>query len=75
SNKNVPNMVGQITTLLATAGYNIAAMVNQNRNEIAYTMIDVEGRVKLDMQEQLANISGVINIRLIEAKKKKEIAG
>ncbi|MGL4982173.1 MAG: phosphoglycerate dehydrogenase [Treponemataceae bacterium] len=66
SNKNVPNMVGQITTILATGGYNISAMVNQNRNEIAYTMIDIEGSAKEDLEKKLQSINGVINIRLIE---------
>mgnify|MGYP000399892941 CR=1 FL=1 len=40
--KNIPNMLGQFTTLLADKGMNIALMTNKSRKEYAYTMIDVD---------------------------------
>jgi len=37
ANRNVPNMVGQISTCLAAAGLNIADLLNKSRGEYAYT--------------------------------------
>lgn len=67
ANKNVPNMVGQITTILADAKCNISAMVNQNRADVAYNIIDVENTISPDVVEKLKNISGVISVRTITA--------
>ena len=41
--KNIPNMIGQFTTLLAQEDLNIALMTNKSRKEYAYTVIDVDG--------------------------------
>ncbi len=65
SNKNVPNMVGQITTVLAEAKQNITGMVNQMRDELAYNLIDVEGQVDDATIAKLTAIDGIINVRVI----------
>ena len=67
ANKNIPNMVGQITTVLADAKCNIAAMVNQNRADVAYNIIDVENKIGEDVADKLKAIDGVIAVRLINA--------
>lgn len=67
ANKNIPNMVGQITTVLADAKCNIAAMVNQNRADVAYNIIDVENALGDDVVAKLTAIEGVICVRLITA--------
>ncbi len=45
ANRNVPNMVGQISTCLAAAGLNIADLLNKSRGEYAYTLIDIDSAV------------------------------
>ena len=65
ANKNVPNMVGQITTILAAEKVNISGMVNKNRADLAYNLIDVESCLTEAMIEKLRNIEGVIDVRLI----------
>jgi D-3-phosphoglycerate dehydrogenase len=67
ANKNVPNMVSQISTLLATEGYNIANMLNRNKAEIAYNIIDVD-RKEADpvLADKIAAIDGVIMVRIIQ---------
>ena len=65
SNSNVPNMVGQISTMLAEAGLNIADLLNKSRGELAYTLVDVEGTVPGDLLGRIKGISGVLNARLI----------
>lgn len=63
--KNIPNMLGQFTTLLAEKNMNIALMTNKSRKEYAYTMIDVDTAVSADLEEQIASVSGVLKVRVI----------
>ena len=63
--KNIPNMLGQFTTLLADKGMNIALMTNKSRKEYAYTMIDVDTGVSAELEEQIASVGGVLKVRVI----------
>ena len=63
--KNIPNMLGQFTTLLAEKNMNIALMTNKSRKEYAYTMIDVDSEVPSELEAQLAGVSGVLKVRVI----------
>jgi D-3-phosphoglycerate dehydrogenase len=65
ANSNVPNMVGQISTLLAESGLNIADLLNKSRSELAYTLVDVEGQVPAALVDQIRAIDGVLSARLI----------
>lgn len=65
ANSNVPNMVGQMSTLLASAGINIAELLNKSRGEVAYTLIDVEGRVDPAVLDRIRAIDGVLSARLL----------
>jgi chorismate mutase-like protein len=42
ANANVPNMVGQISAVLAGAGLNIHNMVNKSKGDMAYTLVDID---------------------------------
>lgn len=67
--KNVPNMVGQITSAISNYDLNIADMVNRSRGEYAYTMIDIDSKVSGDvipgLEEKLTQIAGIITARII----------
>jgi D-3-phosphoglycerate dehydrogenase len=65
ANSNIPNMVGQISTALASAGLNIAELLNRSRGEYAYTLIDAEGVADAALLERLRAIEGVLSVRLI----------
>jgi D-3-phosphoglycerate dehydrogenase len=65
ANANVPNMVGQITTVLAADKINIADMMNKSAGELAYNIIDIDGGVGETQVEKLRKIEGVITARLI----------
>jgi D-3-phosphoglycerate dehydrogenase len=66
SNRNIPNMVGQITTILAAANMNIADLINHHKGEFAYNIIDTEQKIPETAMEQLSQIDGVIRVRAIE---------
>ena len=63
--KNIPNMIGQFTALLAEKNMNIEVMTNKSRKEYAYTMLDVYGTVSEDVEAQLAAVEGVLKVRVI----------
>jgi D-3-phosphoglycerate dehydrogenase / 2-oxoglutarate reductase len=66
ANRNVPNMVGQITTVLASESMNITEMINRHKNEYAYNIIDVESRETADLLSKLKQIEGVVMARVID---------
>ncbi len=69
--KNVPNMVGQITSAISSYNLNIADMVNRSRGGYAYTMIEIDidekviGDIVLDLQEKISSIEGIVSVRVI----------
>ena len=64
--KNIPNMLGQFTALLAQENMNISQMTNKSRKEYAYVMIDVEAEVTQELEEKLNVIEGVLKVRVIK---------
>ena len=65
ANANVPNMVGQISTLLAQAGLNIQNMMNKSRGEMAYTLVDVGSSVTQQTLDAIAAIEGVLAVHFL----------
>lgn len=62
-NENKPNMIGQITAVLAEAGLNVAEFTNKSRGDFAYTLVDVEGEVRDDLKQAILAIDGVVRAR------------
>jgi len=65
ANRNVPNMVGQISTCLAAQGINIADLLNKSRGEYAYTLIDADGELGADLLTRIRAIDGVLSARIL----------
>jgi D-3-phosphoglycerate dehydrogenase len=65
ANSNVPNMVGQISTALASASLNIAELLNKSKGEYAYTLIDTDGAVDSGVIDKIRAITGVLAARVI----------
>jgi len=63
NHRNIPNMVGQITTLLASEHINIANMINKSRGEYAYTMLDIDSPFSDAVMQKLMEIDGVLKVR------------
>lgn len=62
---NIPNMLGQFTSLMAQEDMNISLMTNKSRKEYAYTVMDVEKKVENAVVEKLEAIEGVLKVRVI----------
>jgi D-3-phosphoglycerate dehydrogenase len=65
ANRNVPNMVGQISTCLASHGVNIADLLNKSRGEYAYTLIDADGSLGAELLAEIRAIEGVLAARIL----------
>ena len=69
ANKNVPNMVSQISSILATEGINIDSMLNRKYNGNAYNIIDITRKtIDQSIINKLKDIDGVSMVRLLPAK-------
>lgn len=62
-NKNIPSMLGQISTVLADANINILDMLNKSLHDVAYTLLDTQTAVAPSVLSALKNINGVVRVR------------
>ena len=65
ANSNVPNMLGQVTSILAEAEINILDMMNKSRGDIAYNLLDVEGEVSDEIVAHIHAVEGVLSVRIV----------
>ena len=64
--KNIPNMLSQLTNVLAGENINISDLINRSRGEYAYTMFDLDSIPSESAIEKLNQIDGVIRVREID---------
>lgn len=69
ANRNIPTMVSQITSILAQDNINIANMLNRNKNEIAYNIIDTDCMgIPGTVADKIKAIDGVLMVRILPCK-------
>ena len=64
--KNIPNMIGQFTSLLAKEGVNIPNMINKSRGDYAYSLLDLDVAANEALVGKLEAIDGVLKVRIIK---------
>ena len=64
--KNIPNMLGQFTSLFANEGINISDMINKSKNDYAYSLLDLGQAPSDDIVNKLKAIDGVLRVRVIK---------
>lgn len=62
-NKDVPNMIADITKQFGDAGVNIHSFKNESNGKIGYNIIDVEGDVAGSVITALEGLENVIRVR------------
>jgi len=65
ANRNVPNMIGQISTLLAEQNINIQDLVNKHKEDLAYNIIDISEDAPQALLDKLNAIDGILMVRAI----------
>lgn len=68
--KNLPNMIGQLTAILAADGHNIANMLNKSKGEWAYSMFDMEKKAPTEETvKKMEQIDGVVRVRVLQERR------
>tara|TARA_Y100000768_G_scaffold190040_1_gene142350 strand:- start:80 stop:1249 length:1170 start_codon:yes stop_codon:yes gene_type:complete len=65
ANKNIPNMVGQITAILAAENLNIEDLLNKSSGSLAYTILDVDKEISNDVLGKISDIDGIMRLRYL----------
>ena len=65
THKNMPDMIAKISTAVGEAGFNIHHMRNESRNDLAYTLMDIECEIGDDLISKFAEIEGVLKARQV----------
>ncbi len=65
THKNMPDMIAKISTVVGEAGFNIHHLRNESKNDLAYTLMDIECEIGEDLIEKFAAIDGVLKARLV----------
>lgn len=63
---NIPNMIGQVTGMLASGGINISDMTNKSKDKFAYTLLDLENVPDADTIQRLREIKGILRVRVVK---------
>lgn len=64
--KNIPNMIGQLSSAVAAEGMNISDMVDKSRGEYAYTIMDLDSKATDNLVGKIEAIEGVIKVRIVK---------
>ena len=64
-NRNVPDMLGQVSHILGKANVNINQMLNDSRDDLAYTIVDVDSTISQGVEMELAAIEAVLRLRVL----------
>ena len=62
-NKNIPNMLSQITSAFSSQNVNIENLANGSKGEIAYTIVETNVEADGSILETLKNIEGLFGVR------------
>ncbi|HHZ02650.1 MAG TPA: 3-phosphoglycerate dehydrogenase, partial [Tissierellia bacterium] len=70
-NKNIPNMIGKMTTALASHNVNIIGMVNKSKGDYACNIIDVVGEFNVDKLIEMEEHYGILRVMFLKYKESK----
>ncbi len=65
SHKNLPDMIAKVSSAVGEAGFNIHHLRNNSRNDVAYTLMDIECEAGHEVIEKIIEIDGVLKARLV----------
>lgn len=67
--KNVPNMLGSISSVLGSDKVNIESLSNRSRGNFAVSIIDADSKINETVIKDVEEIEGVIRVNLIDISK------
>ena len=63
--ENVPNMIGQVTSILAANKINISDMLHRLKDDLGYIILDIDVEIPNEVIEKLKAVDGIRMIRVI----------
>lgn len=70
-NKNIPNIVAQISTAVSEQGINIANIINRSKGDFAYTLLDLDETDKTKIEHLVSRFEtseNIVRVRVITKK-------
>jgi D-3-phosphoglycerate dehydrogenase len=64
-NKDVPNMIAQITQVIGNAGLNIVSFTNASNGKVGYNIIDLEKDLPESLVGSIKSIGNVVRVRVL----------
>lgn len=64
--KNIPNMIGQLTSVVAAENINVADMVDKSKGDFAYAIMDLDHPATEALVQKLSAVEGVIKVRVVK---------
>jgi len=65
ANDNIPKVLGTVLNLLADLNINVLDIVNKSRDEIAYTILDIEQEPTPALLDQLSDVEHIFHVRSV----------
>jgi D-3-phosphoglycerate dehydrogenase len=65
ANDNVPKVLGTVLSLLADLNINVLDMLNKSRDEVAYTILDIENQPTDELLSAISGVEHVFNVRAL----------
>ena len=62
-NKNIPNMLSQITSAFSSKNINIENFANSSKGEVAYTIVETNEAASPEILREISKIEGVFGVR------------
>ena len=62
--QNIPNMLSKILAIVSAQELNVENLTNKSKKDYAYTIVDLNGEVSTNFANLLADIHGVIRVRV-----------
>ena len=66
AHKNIPSMIGQLSSAVAEAGINVSDMVDKSRGDFAYAILDLDAPATEELINKVASVEGVIKVRVVK---------
>lgn len=63
--RNIPGTLASVTSVLSKDGVNVENMTNKSKKDYAYTMVDINAKIKETVVDEIAAIDGVLRVRFL----------
>ena len=65
ANDNVPKVLSNVLALLADMNINVIDLLNKSRDDIAYSILDLEQKPEPELLEAIAGVEHVFHVRAV----------